>query len=104
MTAPVLMKPLAEKIAMTAPVLMQPETPTRHAMSFILPSKYTRVADCPVPTDERVVIKELPSRTWAVRTFSWNMKEQSCRENLALLLADLQVGRIHRTDPYSGPT
>ena len=67
MTAPVLLESRSEKIAMTAPVLMKPEKLTSNAvtersMSFILPSKYQRVADCPVPTDSRVAIKQLPAR------------------------------------------
>eukprot|EP01052_Picozoa_sp_SAG31_P034321 SAG31_NODE_3996_length_3679_cov_1.092179_3_plen_139_part_00 len=67
MTAPVLLETRSEKIAMTAPVLMKPENSasnavTERSMSFILPSKYQSVADCPIPTDSRVAIKQLPAR------------------------------------------
>ena len=94
MTAPVLMRP--EVIAMTAPVLMQAgdahgAAAASQTMSFVLPaSKYKCAAECPVPTDDSVAIKDVSACTWAVRTFSWNMKDASCRENLELLLGDLQ--------------
>jgi effector-binding domain-containing protein len=61
MTSPVI---TPEQIAMTSPVVSQ-----RDSMSFIVPSSYNRDT-VPKPTDPRISIEELPSRTLAVLRFS----------------------------------
>jgi hypothetical protein len=50
---------------MTAPVVSHSTD-----MLFILPSKYSDVADTPQPTDSDVELVQLPVRTFAVQTFS----------------------------------
>ena len=107
----------AEKIAMTAPVLMGPAggapeaaaagggggeqapmlaegaaallTDGRGSLSFLLPAKYGSVAEAPVPTDSRIVLRQLPERTEAVATFTWALSEANIRTHLVQLLADL---------------
>lgn len=66
----------AAPIAMTAPVLMNKASDDgSYKMSFFLPaSRFGRASDAPVPTDPNVTIKDVPSRTVAVRTFSGNMR------------------------------
>merc|ERR1712176_786091 len=39
-------------------------------MSFILPSKYKKVADAPVPTEPEVRLREVPSKVMAALVFS----------------------------------
>lgn len=74
MTAPVTMedKGSPAKIAMTAPVTMSEESGDEKSvlMSFILPSKYKKVEDTPVPTDSRVHLEQVPGGVFAVTQFS----------------------------------
>jgi hypothetical protein len=61
MTAPVLVTPKAEPIAMTAPVLVTPGQSTGDTMAFVLPaSKYKTIDEAPAPTDPRVRLR----RAW----------------------------------------
>ncbi|XP_073009060.1 heme-binding-like protein At3g10130, chloroplastic [Typha latifolia] len=68
MTAPVITKS-PEKIAMTAPVVTRGGA-GEVTMQFVLPSKYQRKEDAPVPLDERVVIKEEGEKKYGVVKFS----------------------------------
>jgi len=86
MTAPVLVSPPSQKIAMTAPVLVS----DTHTMAFVLPaSKYKAVEEAPKPTDPRVIVRLLPERVQAARTFSWNFTPHAAKAQLELLLTDL---------------
>merc|ERR1711871_1916067 len=58
-------------------------------MSFYLPSKYKSVEEAPRPTDEAITVHMMPTRTVAVRTFSWNLNDANCQSNKRALLADL---------------
>ena len=83
---------------MTAPVLMQASATEQSqeggssssSMSFFLPSKYKAVEDAPRPTDSRVVVRMMPARTMAARTFSWNLNSDNCQTNLDALLQELE--------------
>lgn len=80
-----------KKITMTAPVLIG-EQGEQTTMMFVLPgSKYTTVAEAPVPTDPAVHLVQLPARTMAARTFNGPMRAERCKEQLAALLADLHA-------------
>eukprot|EP00475_Leptophrys_vorax_P018328 TRINITY_DN2500_c0_g1_i1.p1 TRINITY_DN2500_c0_g1~~TRINITY_DN2500_c0_g1_i1.p1 ORF type:complete len:227 (-),score=41.99 TRINITY_DN2500_c0_g1_i1:100-735(-) len=87
MTAPVLTsKP--EPIAMTAPVVQEEskgDTGKDETMAFILPSKYQSVEDCPVPTNQNVVLKEIPERYSAVHRFYGYADMKSCQTQVTLL-------------------
>ena len=118
----------SEKVAMTAPVLMAPSGSGASAatgggaetletsmlggaaqsrdlipsgqgtMSFLLPSKYTSVETAPTPTDSRVVLRLLPERIVAVRTFTWGLSEDNIRTNLQALVSDLAHDREWQGD------
>ncbi|XP_073009132.1 uncharacterized protein [Typha latifolia] len=68
MTVPVITKS-PEKIAMTAPVVTRGGA-GEVTMQFVLPSKYQKKEDAPIPLDERVVIKEEEERKYGVVKFS----------------------------------
>ena len=53
----------AEKVAMTSPVVSE-SAGDAYTVSFIMPSKYT-MDTLPTPSDPRVTLKEVPSRTLA---------------------------------------
>ena len=59
MTSPV----VSEKVAMTSPVVSE-SAGDAYTVSFIMPSKYT-MDTLPTPSDPRVTLKEVPSRTLA---------------------------------------
>ena len=89
MTAPVQMNmaDAGQKIAMTAPV-QQVTTGDSLNVAFMLPSKFS-METSPVPTDDRVSIKQIPARVMAVIRYSgrWTEKNRSksefrLRENL----------------------
>lgn len=67
MTAPVKQTP-NQKIAMTAPV-KQKSNGTSWKISFVMPSQHT-IKTIPEPNDKRVVLREMPSRKFAVIRFS----------------------------------
>jgi len=103
MTAPVLITP--EKISMTAPVLISPgDSTTGDTMSFVLPaSKYSSVAEAPVPTNPNIHLRQLPERDVAVRSFSWSLRAERAREHLARLISDLdQDGKYEPKRTASG--
>lgn len=86
MTAPVIEQ--SESIAMTAPVIEVQDQNAGMVMQFILPSKYT-TETIPTPKNEQVKVLEIPSRIFAVHTFSgWvsastvKDKEQELRKAL----------------------
>lgn len=59
-------------------------------MAFLLPAKYSTVAAAPVPEDAAVQLRQLPSRTQAVATFSWRLTEASVATHLAALVANVE--------------
>ena len=89
MTAPVQMNmaDTGQKIAMTAPV-QQVASDNSLNVAFMLPSKFS-METSPVPTDDRVSIKQIPARIMAVIRYSgrWTEKNRTkyefrLRENL----------------------
>ena len=61
------------KIAMTAPV-QQEKTDTEWAISFIMPSKFS-IDTIPNPINDRIKITQIPSKRYAVITFSGRSTE-----------------------------
>jgi hypothetical protein len=79
-----------EKIAMTVPVnTEQEDAQGAYKVSFVLPSEYT-LETLPIPNDSRVIIREIPSRTVAVKKFSWSTSESTIRKNEQALLSALK--------------
>jgi hypothetical protein len=80
MTAPVSQEAGSEKIAMTAPVGQQ-RREGRWRITFVMPSKYTKEA-LPRPIDQRITIKQEPSRLMAVIRYSgtWSREKYQAHE------------------------
>lgn len=80
MTAPVNQQSQSEKIAMTAPVTQQ-AAGGQYAVSFVMPAKYT-LETIPQPTDEKVVVKEIPGYKAAVLRYSgtWSPKRYEAKK------------------------
>jgi hypothetical protein len=78
MTAPVIMGPQSEEIAMTAPVF-QEKSGNLWLMQFVLPANYT-LSTAPVPTDTTVTLKEIPNKKVAVLRYSGILSEKSIAE------------------------
>lgn len=85
----------SEKIAMTAPVTSE-STANGYTYQFMMPSKYTRET-LPVPEDDRVEIKEIPARTFAVLRYSGTWSEARYNEHRDKLLAALQKDGVRVT-------
>lgn len=81
MTAPVTQTPV--KMAMTAPVV-QSESGDASIIQFIMPAQWT-LDTLPEPTDPRVVLRELPERTFAVIRYSGFWSTSRYREELGRL-------------------
>ncbi|MEM7645365.1 MAG: heme-binding protein [Pseudomonadota bacterium] len=73
MTTPVVMgsedNKKSEKIAMTAPVHMRPQEGNRWTMAFSMPNKYS-MDTLPEPLDQRVQLREVNKKIFAVIRFS----------------------------------
>lgn len=80
MTAPVNQRPQSEKIAMTAPVTQQPAGDS-YTVSFVMPAKYT-LDTLPRPTDEAVVIRQVPGCKAAAVRYSgtWSQKRYEAKK------------------------
>lgn len=95
-----------EKIAMTVPV-QQAESASGWTMSFALPASYT-LETAPQPVDQRVYIREVPSRLVAVRRFASRWTDRSfVRQEIklrdALRAADIEPqGKFERA-VYNAP-
>jgi hypothetical protein len=78
-----------EKIAMTVPVnTAQEKTEGTYKVSFVMPRAYT-LETLPTPNDTRVVLKEMPARTVAVKRFTWSAGEAAIEKHEKALLAAL---------------
>mmetsp|Transcript_78866 Transcript_78866/g.174607 ORF Transcript_78866/g.174607 Transcript_78866/m.174607 type:complete len:206 (+) Transcript_78866:88-705(+) len=66
MTTPV----VSEAVAMTTPVVSSGLGGQGSTMRFILPSKYGRIEDAPVPSDPEVRLAAVPEKTMAAIQFS----------------------------------
>jgi hypothetical protein len=112
MTAPVLTEPKGEKIAMTAPVLAQPRNEMREVtapslmpegeeswtIAFVLPEGVT-AETAPTPTDQRVTLRDLPSRRVARITFTGRFRNATAEEKRRLLADWLAArGLTHQGD------
>jgi hypothetical protein len=84
MTAPV----VSEEIAMTAPVFSE-----TGSLAFVMPSKLS-FEMTPQPTDNRVKIKEVPSRKLAVLRFSGRWSEKHFEKEAKELFEELAKAKI----------
>jgi hypothetical protein len=88
MTAPVSQEPDSEKIAMTAPVSQEAEG-GKWRITFTMPAEYT-METLPVPLDDRVILKQEPSRLMAAIRYSgtWSRDRYQEREASLRLFID----------------
>jgi hypothetical protein len=95
MTAPVTRAPAGEEIAMTAPV-QRVESADGWRVTFMLPTGYT-IETAPIPTDDRVRIRQVPPRLMAVMRYSgrWTEKVLTAKTDELKEAVDADnVGRI----------
>ena len=84
-------------IKMTAPVLtwMEDDTPLlptkRKSMAFVLPRSFESVEQAPRPTNPRVRIMKLPSRTVAVNRFSGMASMSDSRRRADMVMSSLKL-------------
>jgi len=96
MTAPVVQ---SRKLAMTAPVVQTPGATNEHVVAFVLPASVT-VDDAPVPSDPRVVVREVPGSLTAVASFTGRWTEASYLEHVRELQAAIAADGL---TAVSGP-
>lgn len=108
MTVPVVTSTMqaGREIAMTAPVVSQSDGSAQR-MQFFLPADVV-AAGVPQPRDPRVVVRQLPAETLAVRRYSGRSNEANHRrEEQALLEAVAAAGMeplgAPRMAVYNGP-
>lgn len=92
MTAPVLAQQRkgynkSENIAMTAPVIATTEGESQ-ILSFNMPRSYT-LETLPIPNDSRIQIIMIPSKKYAVMTFSWYRSDTKIKRMQEKLLSAL---------------
>lgn len=79
---------------MTAPVITKEggssEEKNLVTMQFVLPSKYT-LETAPTPTDDRVKLKEFPSKKYGVITFSGTVNPKLEEEQVQKLKSSLET-------------
>ncbi len=92
MTAPVSQQPAQApvpiKIDMTAPVIQKP-VDQEFVVQFTMPKTFT-MATLPEPNDPKVKLREVPSQTLAVITYSGSWSQNLYEEKLAALRKALQ--------------
>lgn len=71
------------KIAMTAPVT-QEKAGDKYRVRFMMPAEYSR-AELPKPTDPRIVIREVPARTFAAVRYSGTWSKRNYEKHLEQL-------------------
>ena len=82
----------SQQIAMTAPVLMDPVERGERAstsMRFIMPEPFT-LKTLPTPIDQRIEVREVPSRTVAARVFHWFASDSTREAELSALKKALE--------------
>jgi len=92
MTAPVQQATAGEKIAMTSPV-QQLQTSQGWRVAFMLPSKFS-IETAPMPTDERIVLREVPGQLMAVVRYSGRWTERNYEKHKKRLLQSLKFSGI----------
>jgi effector-binding domain-containing protein len=94
MTAPV-QQQSSKKIAMTAPVQYQPENEEWN-ISFVMPSEYS-IKDLPKPNNDRVTIKEIPAKDFAVIRFSGTSSDENVKKHEEKLMQYIIDNKIEIT-------
>ena len=95
MTAPVnqITIPASEKIEMTAPVTMN-KSSNGFLVQFTMPKSYT-LETLPTPNDKRVQIRQIPTRTVAVFSYSGSWSESRYQKKLEEFQVELKKNAVH---------
>ncbi|MEO7105897.1 MAG: heme-binding protein [Rhodoferax sp.] len=100
MTAPVTVEPLtaqSEKIAMTAPVTIEPSMGMsgtgKWRVHFVMPSEYT-LASLPTPNNSAVHLREVPTTTLAVVTYSGFNTQHRIQQETENLTRWMQIKKL----------
>lgn len=91
MTAPVQQQE-SMKIAMTAPVQQQ-SAGDDWQVSFVMPSEYT-METLPKPVNDRVTLKEIPAKAFAVITFSGMNSDENVQEHEKILVEYIEANDL----------
>ncbi|MEG9862849.1 MAG: heme-binding protein [Parvularculales bacterium] len=94
MTAPV-QQQMNQKIAMTAPVQQQ-SSGASWKVSFVMPSQYT-LESLPKPNNDQIMLREIPSKQFAVIRFSGTSSVINFTEHEANLINFIEVNDISVT-------
>ena len=92
MTAPVQQATAGEDIAMTSPV-QQLQTAQGWRVAFMLPSKFS-IETAPLPTDERITLREVPGQLMAVVRYSGRWTERNFEKQKGRLLNRLEASDV----------
>eukprot|EP00903_Cladosiphon_okamuranus_P012084 g11343.t2 len=84
------------KISMTAPVVVTPGSDS--TMQFIMPKQFKKISDLPVPTDDRVRLREVPEHVYVVHQFSGNMGKGDGHDAVAERERTVAVERVAAAD------
>lgn len=102
MTAPVLQsneqdsKEKSEAIAMTAPVLQTDRlekddtSNAKYKVAFVMPSRYKKISDLPIPNNPKVNLVEIPAKQLAVLGFSGYATEVKVAKLKKTLLEEVE--------------
>lgn len=106
MTAPVSQTPAPVKIEMTAPVSQTPAE-GGYIVQFAMPKEFT-METLPEPSNPKVKLREMPSKTYAVIKYSGSWSQSLYEEKLALLRKSIsEVGLKMEGEPvfsrYNAP-
>lgn len=99
MTVPVLQQPLtndergAEESAMNQPGDEQNPRLSSYRFAFVMPPEYN-LDDLPKPADGKILLRSVPSRVMAARSYSGTWSEQLYRENEQILREALQQAEL----------
>ena len=112
MTAPVIQEGSAQegqKIPMTAPVIQKTSEGDSQSttFSFVMPQNFT-LETLPRPLDKRITLKEIPTKSVAVREYSGGWGEKKYKKNEAILLkalddADIKTIGVPSFARYNSP-
>jgi hypothetical protein len=82
MTAPVSLEPLSVKIPMSSPV-GQEKAGKKWRITFLMPSDYS-MDTLPIPLDDRIVLRQVPSQLMAALTYSgtWSRKRYDKKKEI----------------------
>jgi len=92
MTAPVITQPKSVPLPHTSysPIVLSKET----TMQFVLPFDFKSVSDVPVPTNNKVSIRTVPTRIIAVVKFSGAYNKEYCLEQFKKLKSALIASNL----------